>query len=133
MTLRCIVRILCSRDRPLPDSFYRMRTLPRHLVLAAVVLTVCCAQRQATAGSIDLGKLAEVSGQRLDDSRLVHQNQRQRRAQHRLIRPAAVVSARQVRDLFAIAAPLGLAPPTPVVHAIYPPSRFRLPPPAILA
>jgi hypothetical protein len=103
-------------------------------VLAAVVLTVCCAQRQATSTTVDLSKLADVSGQRLHDSRLVDQQHRKRRSQHRLIRPAAMVGSGQAREAFGKDdVPPSAVPDAPVVHSIYPPSRFRLPPPAILA
>jgi hypothetical protein len=110
-----------------------MRTLPRHLVLAAVVLTVCCAQRQAVSATVDLQKAAaEMTGQRSDESRLVHQNQR--RANLRYIRPAAGSCRQQARAVFARAAlPPTAPPPLALIHAEYPPSQFRLPPPAILA
>ena len=106
-----------------------MRTLPRHLLLAAVVLTVCCAERQASA-TVDLQRVAaEIAGERMDQPRSVQQALRQRRARHLLVRPAApglVASPRVIRQ----PVPAAAAPETPVVHAMYPPSRFRLPPPA---
>jgi hypothetical protein len=109
-----------------------MRTLPRHLLLAAVVLTVCCAERQAVA-TLDLQRVAaEMAGERIDQSRSVEQSQRQRRSRHHLVRPAAMgpreYSAPRHSGDVVMPGPL---PECPVVHAIYPPSRFRLPPPAI--
>jgi hypothetical protein len=110
-----------------------MRTLPRHLLLAAVVLTVCCAQRQA-ACSVDLQRVAaEMAGERLDQSRTVEQGERQRRFRHHLVRPANPGSKTDAPWAGAAgnAVPAAATPECPVVHVIYPPSRFRLPPPAV--
>lgn len=110
-----------------------MRTVPRHLLLAAVVLTVCCAQRQAVS-TVDLQRVAaEMAGERLDQSRTVEQGERQKRSRHHLVRPADVgpkshaLEAGRAGDAVAPAA----APECAVVHATYPPSRFRLPPPVV--
>jgi hypothetical protein len=110
-----------------------MRTVPRHLLLATVVLTVCCAQRQAVS-TVDLQRVAaEMAGERLDQSRTVEQGERQKRCRHHLVRPADVGPKRHAPeagrpgDAVAPAA----APECAVVHATYPPSRFRLPPPVV--
>ncbi len=109
-----------------------MKTLPRHLLLAAVVLTVCCAERQAVAATVDLQKVAaEVAGERYGQARNVEQTVRQRRESRRYIRPAAVTRAHRMRVVFG-ARRASVTPQSPVVHKIFPPSRFRLPPPALL-
>ena len=107
-----------------------MRTLPRHLLLAAVVLTVCCAERQAVSATVDLQKVA--AEMRQDASRSVQQEARRRSERHRHIRPAAVVWQDRLHQVYG----QRLTPASPecqVVHVIFPPSRFRLPPPALLA
>jgi hypothetical protein len=107
-----------------------MRTLPRHLLLAAVVLTVCCAERQALA-TADLQRVAaEMAGERMDQPRSVQQALRQRRARQMTARPAAVALVAASRRVSLPPRVAGAGPETPVVHMMYPPSRFRLPPPA---
>ena len=111
-----------------------MRTLPRHLLLAAVVLTVCCAERQAVAATLDLQKVAsEVAGQRIDQARRVEQSARMRRARQQHVRPASIDWRERLDAAFAPTEVLANQARVAVVHAIYPPSRFRLPPPFRLA
>ena len=111
-----------------------MRTLPRHLLLAAVVLTLCCAERQAVASTaVELQKAAfGEAGERAIQQRAAEQIQVRRLARQRYVRPAALAWRDQVRATFAPAVAARL-PERPLVHVIYPPSRFRLPPPAFLA
>lgn len=110
-----------------------MRTLPRHLLLAAVVLTVCCAERQALSATPELQKAAiEQSGERAQQQRAVERIQVRRQARHRYVRPAVVAWREQRQSAFAPTVATRV-PDRPLVHAIYPPSRFRLPPPAFRA
>ena len=109
-----------------------MRTLPRHLLLAAVLLTICCAERQAaTAGPIggkDTPKLAD----QVEQARQVERQYARRSDRHRFVRPAVPAFADVVQAGFGLSCSL-VRPESPVVHASFPPSRFRLPPPSVLA
>lgn len=106
-----------------------MRTLPRHLILAAIVLTVCCAERQVT---LSTPELAQVAAEMARGNRS-GENRSWRRAERQV--PAAAKTAPST-DRPAPARPPTLAAVDPLVesdrqvlHDSYPPSRFRLPPP----
>ena len=109
-----------------------MRTLPRHLLLAAVLLTVCCAERQAAAtpGSTSDKATAALSEQAVQ-ARLTEQRHVRRRDQRRLVRPAVPAWGDALPAGFGHASPLVRATSL-VVHRSFPPSRFRLPPPSVL-
>ena len=107
-----------------------MTTLPRHLLLAAVLLTVCCAERQAVAAaSSDKGvaSLAEPQFQASHAERRVAR----RAVSQRSIRPAVTVWRDAAPQGFGFSSPL-IRAQSSVVHATFPPARFRLPPPSCL-
>ena len=107
-----------------------MRTLPRHLLLAAVLLTVCCAERQAAAATLPgLEKGVATLGDHAEQVRHVERQAARRNDRHRFIRPAVPAWADATPCGFGHSSSL-IRPETPVIHAAFPPSRFRLPPPA---
>lgn len=69
-----------------------MQHLPRHLLLAAVFLTVCCAERQASA-TLDLREAAEVAGQRLCEQTRPNRTVRSHAERQHRVRPAATTLA----------------------------------------
>lgn len=108
-----------------------MRTVPRHLVLAAIVLTVCCAERQAVPASHDLAQMAaEIARASAKSSET-----RARREQERQI-PAAAKAATSAekarRSMSPVPTGFGslVESEREVLHRVYPPDRFRLPPPS---
>ena len=111
-----------------------MRSIPRHLLLAAVVLTVCCAERQATLG-FDISQMAAElarQGQRIsaDQQRDQSRVRSQRHDERRQTRPAWAdlqISSRRT----ALRPAVEQLPETRAAHQEYPPSRFRLPPPVV--
>ena len=109
-----------------------MQMLPRHLLLATVVLAVCCAERQAVAVTLELQKAVAEQSDRSQQQRAMEQIQVRRQSRHRYVRPASVSWRDALRLAFApaVATP---RPHCPLVHVTYPPSRFRLPPPQVLA
>ena len=109
-----------------------MRTLPRHLLLAAVLLTVCCAERQAaTAGPTSSKEVPKLADQ-VEQVRYVTRQHVRRSDRHRFIRPAVPAFADAPQRGFGHSCSL-IRPESPVVHVSFPPSRFRLPPPSVLA
>ena len=96
-----------------------MSHLPRHLLLAAVVMTVCCAERQAAGHAPEKRQVAEVSG----EVRTVQV----RREARRQVRPAATtppvaVVFRRPRSIVAGSAEF----PRDILDAV----QMRTPPPA---
>ena len=105
-----------------------MGTLPRHLILAAIVLTVCCAERQAPLSSPELAQVAaEIARTARAGENRVH------RTEHHQVPSARSVSQQQAapRGRPPLVVPMApLASDRQVRHESYPSSRFRLPPPA---
>lgn len=107
-----------------------MRTVPRHLILAAIVLTVCCAERQVTLSPPELAQMAaEIArGTRTGE----HRAWRKAETQVPAAAKAAPSPRRRLRPALPgpdVSASL-VDSDRQVVHEVYPPSRFRLPPPS---
>lgn len=105
-----------------------MQHLPRHLLLAAVFLTVCCAERQASA-TFDLREAAEVAGQRLSEQARPNRIVRSHAERQHRIRPAAKTTAESRPTLPT--RPVRLAAPdtADVVRPVLSFEQLRLPPP----